>query len=63
MYFVNKDGYTSINYLHDKYIFLNYLISNKLNLLKKELKKYIVKSKIDKGAKISYFLKVEDKMC
>lgn len=52
-----------IYYPHDKYFF-KILIANKFNLLlKKELKKYIVKSKIDKGAKISYFLKVEDKMC
>ena len=43
-------------------VFFNYLIANKLNLLKKIIKKYIVKSGIEKGTKIANFLKVRDEM-
>lgn len=44
-------------------MFFNYLIVNKLNLLKKQLKMYIVKFENWKGeTKIAYFLKSESEM-
>ena len=53
-----------VYYLHDKCFFKNYLIANKLNLLKKkELKKSTQSNlKLAKRTKIAKFLKVNDEM-
>ena len=46
-----------VYYPHDKYLILNYLIANKLNLLTKELKKHTIKFEIDQGDKNSRYFK------